>query len=190
MKQSKLIATLLFMLTLVTTTSCKQESDNFDLLIGGDNSTTVEDLEITSRLPDQAEVILRVGESEGFSISAIAPNSSLISYSWTLDGAVQGAGQTYTFSATAGLIGDHTLVASASDGTTTKQNSWTIRVNGPPVITPTVTTTQKTAVGSMISISATATDPNNDSLSYAWTLDGATSAYLTGTTGTGTLTGH
>ena len=79
MKQSKLIATLLFTLTLVTTTSCKQESDNFDLLVGGDNSTTVEDLEITSRLPDQAEVILKVGDSEGFSISAIAPNNSLIS---------------------------------------------------------------------------------------------------------------
>ena len=187
MKKQNLLFILLASVFLFT--GCKKESDSFDLLISGDAST-VEDLEITARIPDQASVTLQVGESQQFAITAVAPAPRTVSYSWTLNGSPLGAGQTYTFSALAGNIGNHSLIATASDGESTKSNEWTVKVNGPPVITPVTTGTPKVSVGSTLNISATATDPNNDSLTYTWLLNGATSAYLTGTTGTGTLTGH
>jgi hypothetical protein len=189
MKKSKLYLIILLTLSSLFLLSCKQEDDSFDLLISGDAST-VEDLEIRTRIPDQATVTLKVGESEQFAITALAPAPRTVSYSWTLDGAPVGAGQSYTFTAAAGNIGNHTLIASATDGESTKENPWTVKVNGPPVITPVTTGTPKVSVGSTLNINATATDPNNDSLTYTWLLNGATSAYLTGTTGTGTFTGH
>ncbi|MCB0377113.1 MAG: hypothetical protein KDD33_01345 [Bdellovibrionales bacterium] len=167
---------------------CKQGSDAFDLL-GSSDTTSVEDLEITSRIPDQALITLKIGESQQFAVTALAPAPRTVSYSWKLDGSASGAGQVFTFTATAGLVGEHSLKAIVTDGESVKENEWTIVVNAPPVITAISTGTQKVAVGSTINISASATDPNGDTLTYSWVVDGATSAFLTGTTGTGSFTG-
>lgn len=180
---------IILFLTVAFTFGCKQDSGSFDLLISGDTSS-VEDLEITARIPDQANITLEVGQTSQFVITAVAPAPRFVSYSWKLNGNVVTANQTYTFAATAGLIGQHTLTAIASDGETLKENVWTIKVNGPPTINPITTGTPKVSTGSSIQIQATASDPNSDSLTYEWLLNGATSSYLTGTTGTGTLTGH
>ncbi len=72
-----------------------------------------------------------------FSINGSDENGDPISYSWTLNGlpsvaisaSATGSGHQAILSPSAGLVGTHTLMVSASDGVETAQQSWTININ-------------------------------------------------------------
>lgn len=153
----------------------------------GSETVTVPDLEITSFIPQSSNVTIEIGEQEDFSITAIGPNS--ISYSWTYDGSPVAAVNTFSITGAAPDVGNHVLVATATDGSTTKQQTWNIKINGPPVVTNVTTGTPTVAWDANINIVASASDPNGDTLTYTWLLNGAVDPQLTGTTATGTLTG-
>ncbi len=171
--------------------SCKQDgSTSLNILTGGGGPTNATELEITSRIPDQGQVIVEIGESQEFFITGVAVFPRTVTYSWTLDGALVNAINDFTFIGLEENIGNHTLIATLSDDQATISNTWEIKVNGPPVVSGQQEGQQKISVGSTLSLNAVASDPNNDSLNYRWLLNGATSTHLLGTTSSAQLTGH
>tara|TARA_B100000609_G_scaffold29879_1_gene21017 strand:+ start:13183 stop:16062 length:2880 start_codon:yes stop_codon:yes gene_type:complete len=150
----------------------------------------IEELTIESALPDVNSVIIQQGQSQSFFISAKAPVGRTLTMVWTKGSTVVSTGTNYTITASLSNVGTETLSVKVSDGVISKTRSWTVKVNGPPTITPVTTGTPKVAVGSSINIVATATDPNSDLLTYTWKINGVTSSYLSGSTGTATLTGN
>lgn len=190
MKQIRLshFRTLCIALVATVLLSCKKSNDPFEIL-GGDDSN-IDQLTIEQALPDLTTLTLEIGGSQVFYVSARAPVPRQVSYSWTLDGASVGSSTSTTLTAALANVGTHEIKVVVSDGVDTRERVWTVKVNGPPVITPTTTGTPRVSVDSIVNIVASATDPNGDALTYTWTVNGSASAYLTGTTGTGTLTGH
>ncbi len=182
----------LFLVTFaLLSNSCKQGDDGLGILAGEGGTTTVVggDLEITSYIPGSNNIIIEINETKDFVITAISPYPAQLTYSWTLNGQPIGATNVVSLTGDVSNVGSYTLVAQASDNTTTKSRTWNIKINGPPVITPVTTGTPKVAYDGTLNINATASDPNSDSLTYTWLLNGATSSLLTGVSGTGTLTG-
>lgn len=169
-------------------TACKSSSDAFDSL--GGTGSTIDQLTIDQSLPDVSSVVLENGQSQVFSVTVYAPIPRQATYLWTLNGTPVSSSSTAIITATPLNVGNYELKMTTNDGVDTRERTWAVKVNGAPQVTATTTGTPKVSVAASRNIVATATDPNNDSLTYTWTLNGASSIYLTGTSGTGTLSGH
>ena len=108
-------------------------------------------------------------------VSAVDPDGDRLTYSWSASGGkVTGTGDTAEFSA-AGLVpGTYTVTATVSDGSHTASCSTDITVtkrNAAPTasIEP---TTFNLLPGESVDLRCRATDPNNDALTYAWSVNG------------------
>jgi len=167
---------------------CQNEGDGFDLLLSG-NNTSVEQLEITSFLPNLGDLTLEVDETADFAVNAVAPFPRTVSYSWSYDGVPVGGGGSFQVSAAAEDIGNHILIASVTDGVDTKTQIWNIKINGAPLVSPITEGIPKVSVDSSTVLAGTATDPNADSLTYSWLLNGVTSEFLISNGESGVLTG-
>jgi outer membrane protein OmpA-like peptidoglycan-associated protein len=103
------------------------------------------------------------------------PDNDKLTYSWsTSGGKVTGSGDTVTFDATGVAPGKYTVTATVSDGK--HQASCTaeitvVKKNLPPTVSCSPPSTEIT-VGETATIRATASDPNNDTLTYTWTVNG------------------
>ncbi|UCD03363.1 MAG: PKD domain-containing protein, partial [Candidatus Aenigmatarchaeota archaeon] len=132
---------------------------------------------IDSFTPTDTTPSVDEGSSLSFSVTASDPDGDTLSYTWKLDGANVGTGNSYTYSPGFADSGTHTVSVTVSDGNGgTDTQSWTVTVNNvnrPPTIdsfTPT-DTTPSVDEGSSLSFSVTASDPDGDTLSYTWKLD-------------------
>ena len=184
------ILSILFITVATVNVSCSGGNGGFSDLIGGDLSD-VDELTIISTTPASDTVTVAVGSSQGFTVLAQTPPPANVTYYFTLDGSNVSSINAYNLTGTVPLIGNHTVTAHATDGISTKSRSWTVKVNGPPVITSNYLTpnpTPKVAVGSTLNLTVTATDPNGDAMTYDWEINGVSSAYLVGTNNTAVLT--
>ena len=171
-------------------TSCGGGNGGFSDLIGGDLSD-VDELTIVSTTPSGDTVTVQVGQQQAFTVLAQTPPPASVSYYFTLDGTNVINSNAYTLTGTVPLVGNHTVTANATDGIATKSKSWTVKVNGPPVLTSNYSTpnpTPKVAVGSTLNLTVTGTDPNGDAITYVWDINGTVSPYLVGTNNTAVLT--
>lgn len=170
--------------------NCKKDN-GFDLLQGGSNDSNVDALVITDRYPEVSNVIMEIDDIVEFFVTAQAPIGRTITYTWFLDGSMVASGSTtrYSFTGTSLNVGNHALKVVVSDEKTTLEENWTVKVNGPPVVTPVTSGTPKVSVSSSIVITAAGTDPNSDTLTYTWLLNGLPSSNLIGSGATATLTG-
>ncbi len=160
-----------------------------DLVDGSTNN--VSELTIEESLPDVESVVIEQNQNQTFIVSAKAPTGRNVVYQWILNGTPTGiTGTTYSLTGESGTIGNHILLASVTDEVATKTRQWNVKVNGPPVVTPVTTGTPKVSVGSSITIASSATDPNNDTLTYTWKINGVTSSYLVGNGASAVLTGN
>ncbi|NCN39962.1 hypothetical protein GW916_01805 [bacterium] len=184
-----LLPLLLLSLNLSGCLASGGSDQGFGDLVGG-SLDDVEELTINSTLPDVSSLIVEQGNFQDFFVSAKAPGVNAITYQWTDGSTLVSTAASYRITASASNIGSRTLTVTVSDGITTKTKAWSIKVNGPPTLTPVTTGTPKVAVGSSLSIQATASDPNGDNLTYTWKLNGVTSPYLVGSGATATLTGN
>jgi outer membrane protein OmpA-like peptidoglycan-associated protein len=98
-----------------------------------------------------------------------------LTYTWsTSGGKITGTGDAATFDATGIAPGKYTVTAVVSDGEKTATCSSEITVlkrNEAPTVRCEPTSTTAT-VGDSVSIKASASDPNNDQLTYTWTVNG------------------
>lgn len=169
---------------------CGGGDNGLDILsTGGGGSSGADQLEIISTIPEETQVTIEIGDSQIFSITAVAAFPNEVSYSWTYDGAPVVAVNTFSILGEASTVGDHTLVATASDGETSQSKTWEVKINGPPVIANITSGTPKVSYDATINLFASATDPNGDPLTYTWLFNGTPSLQLVGNSGTGTLSG-
>ncbi|MGE0763085.1 MAG: hypothetical protein AB7N80_07400 [Bdellovibrionales bacterium] len=176
--------------------ACSGGSGDFDPLAGGNISDTVATT-ISSSLPDSGSVTIQQAQTQQFFVTAAAPLGAPITYTWALNGVVVQTGSlsSYGITATVGNIGTHTLLITATDGATSDSKTWSVKVNGPPVLTKLSTDTPKvtadinpdTGLPYEIYIEASVNDPNNDNITYTWRLNGAASDYLISSGGSNTL---
>ncbi len=133
--------------------------------------------EIVSRQPTRDPAI-QEGSSVDFSIVADDPDGDTLSQSWWLDGLKVSEGNSYTYSAESGSAGTHTLVARVNDSSLWDECYWTIsvvRTNRAPLIlthSPPALNVQ-VREGESARFLLSAIDPDGDTMSYSWLLDGS-----------------
>ncbi|MFA5500587.1 MAG: FG-GAP-like repeat-containing protein, partial [Candidatus Omnitrophota bacterium] len=142
---------------------------------------------ISSFSPNQAEITidLNTGGGVSFGITATDTESDLLTYSWKFDGnALPDAGTTLSSAAYSAYlaVGSHTIEASVDDGHNTPvTHQWALHIiqgstNTPPVISSFSPNQAEITIdlntGGGVSFGITATDGQNDPLTYSWKFDG------------------
>ncbi len=118
---------------------------------------------------------IKQDEKTTIRVNATDPDGDPLSYSWTSSGGkVEGSGDTVTFDATGIAPGEYTITVTVSDGKHQVPCSVKVTVikkNLPPTVNCSPTSTTIT-LGESATVTATASDPNNDRLTYSWTVNG------------------
>jgi outer membrane protein OmpA-like peptidoglycan-associated protein len=118
---------------------------------------------------------IKQDETTTIKASSVDPDCDPLTYSWTASGGkISGTGDTATFDATGLEPGKYTITAGVTDGKHPVNCTTEITVvkkNLPPTVECSPKDTSIT-MGESATITAKATDPNNDKLSYKWTVDG------------------
>jgi hypothetical protein len=117
-----------------------------------------------------------VGRGESCTISCVAsdPDGDAITYSWSATaGSISGTGSSVTWTAP-GTIGNYSITVSVSDGKAAAvSESCNIQVaNSAPIITALNASETELAPSASCTIGCVASDPDGDSLSYAWSASG------------------
>lgn len=115
--------------------------------------------------------------SQDFTITASDLYGDTLTTTWKLDGTNVNNGNSYTYSPGYSDSGTHTVLVTVSDGELTDTHEWTVTVNNvnraPSISSYSPTdTTPSVNEGSGLPFSVTASDPDGDTLSYAWKIDG------------------
>lgn len=178
--------------------SCKTGDGDFEDLSGGAVSE-VDTTTITQFIPDSGAALIQQGDTQQFFITAVAPLGRPVTIVWKLNGSIvqSGVNPGFIMTGDSSNIGTHELEVTASDGITADTKSWSVKVNGPPVLTKITQTTPKVSIGNdddgnpyETFIEVQALDPNSDNLTYTWKLDGLPSSYLTSVAATISNTGR
>jgi len=137
--------------------------------------------EITSLTPSATSVAR--GGSCTITCDANDPDGDTLTFEWTATGgAISGTGGTVTWTAPT-TEGSYTISVTVSDGKGgTVSDSVSIQViNSPPEITSLTPSATSVAPSESCTITCVANDPDDDTLTYAWTATGGT---ISGTGGT------
>jgi hypothetical protein len=145
----------------------------------------VEDVNLPPVIRSFAPAAASVAEGSPlqFTVDAYDPDGGALAYTWTLDGRVQSErGAAFVYLPQTGAAGYHAVALSVGDagGATTLLN-WTVLVrktNLPPVIEsfePAQDAVMKE--GQTLALSVSASDPNGDTLTYEWVLNGYSAGF-------------
>ena len=122
---------------------------------------------------------LQVTEGQSATVTARAtdPNNDTLTYAWTVDGqSVPNNQSSFAFGSTGRPIGVHTVRVTATDVDNMSAGcSFSVTVNQRPNRNPTVTLNldnRDVFAGYLISATAQAGDPDQDPITYAWSVDG------------------
>ena len=135
---------------------------------------------ITNPSPPTSSVTVQAGNWQVFSAKITDPDGDLLTIKWTVDGKKRvESGSSFNYSTTDADVGNHEVKVSATDGTDTTAHSWAVTVSSvdhapvidiaePSVKYVTMTTDETRQFEVQV------TDPDGDTLTYKWTIDGAT----------------
>ena len=117
---------------------------------------------------------IKQGESTTVRANAVDPDGDALAYAWSATGGkIDGSGETVTFDATGLAPGKYTVTATVRDKK--HQASCTAEItvlkkNLPPIARCSPAAAGITQ-GESIAVSVAASDPNNDPLTYSWTIN-------------------
>lgn len=149
-------------------------SDAFSqILDNGSGGTGNSSITISTFSPVTTSPVIKDTGSQQFIVSAVGQGP--ISYVWTVNNqTVNTTESSYTFNASAFSVGTYTVKVSVSDLYGTLSQSWSLKVNGSPSLSSSSPSSTEAAVrrGTAISFSTSFADPNSDTLTYVWRVNG------------------
>lgn len=180
MNVEKLIGALL---SLTLLSGCTSGSTAFSDIIGSaDGGTGTASIAINSFSPASSAFTIKSDATQAFLVSAVGKGT--LTYVWTLDDVEIGANlPNLTLNASALTIGNRTLKVTIRDEVGSVSQAWDVKINATPVIataTPNLTTVLLRRL-TTLNYSVSVTDPNSDTLTYVWKLNGQ-EGILTSTT--------
>jgi len=130
---------------------------------------------IVDRYP-KGDQVMNEGQALLFGVHVKAPSELTVSFKWYLDDILIGTGDhEFTYTTDYSSAGKHKVKVLVSDGFRSAEARWNVTVldvNFPPVVKFYPPLDPTIGEGDSIRFWADATDPDNDPLTYAWTLDG------------------
>lgn len=158
--------------------ACKSGDDFSGVLDSGSGGTGTASIAISSFSPGQSSVVVKADATQQFLVSA--EGEGTLRYTWTLDGATVGINSaSFILNASLYGVGTKVLKVTINDSLGTLSQEWSVKINGTPAIgssTPAVSAVnlrQTTALTYSVNVS----DPNNDTLTYVWKLNGQEDAF-------------
>jgi len=135
-----------------------------------ENHTWTQYVGATLEVRPEGPQVLREGDTETFTV--LAPDLLDTSIKWTLDGsaAIVGSGKSFTYKPDYSASGTHTLNMNSTDG---PSYSWSVKVEDvdrAPMMSQGKLI--KAQTGQKTTFRGTASDPDNDIVSYEWDFDG------------------
>ena len=133
--------------------------------------------------PPETELTIDERESIQFTHTSSDVDNDALTYSWLLDGAVQSAEQNWTYLSNYDSAGTHNVTLVVSESSLTASQQWAVTINDvnrPPTIDS--YEPQDTAPlineGESIQFTHASSDPDNDTLTYSWLLNGTLQSNL------------
>lgn len=198
--KSAILGVLLSAVSL-SSTGCKQSGDAFSFAGEVDQNEQQGSPRILSVFPDSSLVVQcvsplsnpRCGSASSLSTSSTQTYSvsvdgaAPISYVWRLNGNVVTGADSAIYNLVTNpsgiTAGVYTLQVTATNSQGSTSHTFNVKVNQPPLIvnpSPSNAAAFGINVAEQHSFTVDATDGNSDTISYAWSLDGISSARLTG----------
>lgn len=165
-------------------TGCTNSSDEFSTVLDDSNGGRgTASIAVQSYSPGLSSVVVKATATQNFLVVAVGQGE--LRYTWTLDDVEVGSNlPTYSLNAALQTVGDKTLKVKINDEVGEVTQEWAVKINGTPVIS--VASPSASSVNlrraTQQTFSVTVTDPNSDTLTYVWKLDGEENV-LTSTTG-------
>jgi len=95
-------------------------------------------LKIVDYSPSTSTPVVNENGSITFTVTAIGPVNSNLTYNWTVNGVTQSNSSSLVYNSSVGENGTKNVTVRVSNGTSLETNSWNLTINRLPVITPTV----------------------------------------------------
>ncbi|GEM_PF-2933132 len=95
-------------------------------------------LKIVDYSPSTSMPVVNENSSITFTITAIGPVDSNLTYNWTVDGTTQSESSSLVYNSSVGENGTKNITVQVSNGSASDTESWNLTINVLPTITPTV----------------------------------------------------
>lgn len=180
MRLSFLNLTLIAIVTLVV--GCTNSSNDFEGVLGSGSGAGQASININFFTPVSTSVVVKDVSSQTFLVSAVGQGS--LSYLWTVNGIpVSAATPSFDLLGSNYPVGNLTVAVQVSDEVGSATQTWNVKINGPPSLTSSLPSSGTMALRQSTSgtLSVNYSDPNSDTLTYVWKLDGV-EGLLAGTT--------
>jgi hypothetical protein len=144
------------------------------LLLAPSCTTPTNHPPVIASLEAEPEKVITLGSCQ-ITCNATDPDGDELSYGWSSSGGgIIGEGATVTWTAPlpAGSYNVTVTVTDDRGGEVTDYVTITVRANSPPTITSLVTNATWVSPSSSLQVTCTASDSDNDELSYEWTATG------------------
>lgn len=182
-RRASFLVVLISLLSLTFLSACKSGSTAFSDIIGSaDGGTGNASIAINSFSPGASSFTIKSEATQAFLVSAVGKGT--LTYVWTLDDVEVGSNlPNFTINASLLTVGERVLKVTIRDEVGSVSQTWNVKINGTPVIasaTPDLSTVLVRRL-TVQNYSVTVTDPNSDTLTYVWKLNGQ-EGVLTSTT--------
>jgi len=132
---------------------------------------------ITDLTPTSNNLTISENETLEFSVNATDPDDIDLDYIWLLDGLAVSNMSRYSYTPSVGELGTHEIRVEVSDGYSSVNTSWTVRVipgnRAPTIISRVPNDDLELEWGGNAAFSIAVLDLDNDTLDFQWSINGS-----------------